>query len=135
MASGNAEGGFLLSRIVCRMDWVPDGQSHIDDLIEFEARVNDVWCRHDDAVICTYRLSKFSGDAVIDICARIRWSSSAAFPSTIRSLCRRESSCVKYAHGGQGSLRCPRRRADHESATRTSRRRDQRPAFNVALMI
>jgi len=39
------------------MDWVPDGQSHIDDLIEFEARVNDVWCRHDDAVICTYHLS------------------------------------------------------------------------------
>jgi len=26
-----------------------------------------VWCRHDDAVICTYHLSKFSGDAVIDI--------------------------------------------------------------------
>ena len=67
MASGNAEGGFPLSRIVCRMDWVPDGQSHIDDLIEFEARVNDVWCRHDDAVICTYHLSKVSGDAVIDI--------------------------------------------------------------------
>jgi len=35
MESGNAEGGFPLSRIVCRMDWVPDGQSHIDDLIEF----------------------------------------------------------------------------------------------------
>src|SRR5580698_2365789 len=67
MASGNAEGGFPLSRIVCRMDWVPDRQSYIDDLIEFEARVNDVWCRHDDAVICTYHLSKFSGDAVIDI--------------------------------------------------------------------
>jgi len=67
MASGNAGGGFPLSRIVCRMDWVPDGQSHIDDLIEFEARVNDVWCRHEDAVICTYHLSKFSGDAVIDI--------------------------------------------------------------------
>ncbi len=67
MASGNAKGGFPLSRIVCRMDWVPDGQSHIDDLIEFEARVNDVWCRHDDAVICTYHLSKFSGDVVIDI--------------------------------------------------------------------
>jgi len=61
MASPNAEG-LPLSRIVCRMDW-----SHIDDLIEFEARVNDVWCRHDDAVICTYSLSKFSGDAVIDI--------------------------------------------------------------------
>src|ERR1700732_2607431 len=67
MAGGTAEGGFLPSPIVCPMDRVPDGQSPIDDLIEFEARVNDVWCRHDDAVICTYRLSKFSGDAVIDI--------------------------------------------------------------------
>jgi MEDS: MEthanogen/methylotroph, DcmR Sensory domain len=67
MASGNAEGGYPLSRIVCRMDWVPDGQSHIDDLIEFEARVNNVWCRHDDAVICAFHLSKFGGDAVIDI--------------------------------------------------------------------
>jgi hypothetical protein len=67
MASGNAEGPFTLTRILCRMDWVPDGQSHIDDLIEFEAKVNDVWCRHDDTVICTYDLSKFSGDAVIDI--------------------------------------------------------------------
>jgi MEDS: MEthanogen/methylotroph, DcmR Sensory domain len=67
MASGNAEGGFPLSRIVCQMDWVPDGQSHIDDLIEFEAKINDLWCRHDDAVICTYRLSRFNGDAVIEI--------------------------------------------------------------------
>jgi hypothetical protein len=67
MASGNAGEEFPLSRIVCHMDWVPDGQSHIDDLIEFEARVNDVWCRHDDAVICTYRLPRFSGDTVIDI--------------------------------------------------------------------
>jgi len=67
MASSNARGVFPLSRIVCRMDWAANGQSHIDDLIEFEARVNDVWCRHDDAVICTYRLSKFSGDVVIDI--------------------------------------------------------------------
>jgi hypothetical protein len=67
MASSNAGTEFPQSRIVCQMDWVPDGQSHIDDLIEFEAKVNDVWCRHDDAVICTYRLSKFSGDTVIDI--------------------------------------------------------------------
>jgi hypothetical protein len=29
--------------------------------------VNEVWNRHDDAVICTYYLAKFGGDAVIDI--------------------------------------------------------------------
>jgi len=36
-------------------------------VIEFESRVNDVWHRHEDAVICTYRLGQFGGDAVIDI--------------------------------------------------------------------
>lgn len=67
LASGNAPGGFPLSRIVCRMDWVVGDQSRLDNVIEFESRVNDVWAHHDDAVICTYHLSKFSGDAVIDI--------------------------------------------------------------------
>jgi hypothetical protein len=67
LASGNARGGFPLSRIVCRMDWAAEGRSHVDNLIEFESRVNDVWRRHDDAVICTYHLGKFGGDTVIDI--------------------------------------------------------------------
>ncbi len=67
LASGNTDGPYPLSRIVCRMDWAADDKSHVDDLIEFESRVNDVWCRHDDAVICTYHLSKFGGDTVIDI--------------------------------------------------------------------
>lgn len=67
IASGNTPGGFPLSRIVCRMDWAAEGQSHVNDLIEFESRVNHVWEHHDDAVICTYHLGKFGGDTVIDI--------------------------------------------------------------------
>jgi len=67
LASGNAEGGFPLSRICCRMDWAVEDRSHVDDVIEFESRVNEVWLRHDDAVICTYHLGHFGGDAVIDI--------------------------------------------------------------------
>jgi MEDS: MEthanogen/methylotroph, DcmR Sensory domain len=67
LASGNAKGGFPLSRICCRMDWAVEDRSHVDDVIEFESRVNDVWLRHDDAVICTYHLGQFGGDAVIDI--------------------------------------------------------------------
>lgn len=67
LASGNAEGGFPLSRIICRMDWAGEGRSHISDLIEFESRINDVWRRHDDAVICVYDLAKFGGETVIDI--------------------------------------------------------------------
>ena len=62
IASGNAPGGFPLSRIVCRMDWAAEGKSYVNDLIEFESRVNHVWEHHDDAVICTYHLGKFGGD-------------------------------------------------------------------------
>lgn len=67
MASGNAKGGFPMSRICCRMDWAIEDRSYIDDLVEFESQVNDVWRRHDDAVICTYHLDKFGGDTVVDI--------------------------------------------------------------------
>ena len=49
------------------MDWAVEDRSYIDDLVEFESRVNDVWRRHDDAVICTYNLAKFGGETVIDI--------------------------------------------------------------------
>jgi PAS domain S-box-containing protein len=67
LASGNANGGFPLSRIVCHMDWVGDCGPQVRHVIEFESRVNEVWRRHDDAVICTYDLAKFGGDTVIDI--------------------------------------------------------------------
>jgi hypothetical protein len=67
LASGSTKGEFPLSRIVCRMDWVAERGSYADDVVEFESRVNDVWSRHDDAVICTYHLGKFGGDTVIDI--------------------------------------------------------------------
>ncbi len=67
IASVNATGGFPLSRIVCRMDWAAEEKTHVNDLIEFESRVNHVWEHHDDAVICTYHLGKFGGDTVIDI--------------------------------------------------------------------
>lgn len=67
VASGNAGGEYPLSRICCRMDWTVQDQSHVDDVIEFESRVNDMWSRHEDAVICTYHLGQFRGDEVIDI--------------------------------------------------------------------
>jgi hypothetical protein len=67
LASGNAKGGFLLSRIVCHMEWAAEGRSHVDDLLEYEARLNYILPRYKDPVICTYDLAKFGGDTVIDI--------------------------------------------------------------------
>jgi hypothetical protein len=49
------------------MDWAAGDAPCIDRLIEFESRVNDLWRRTEDAVICVYNLGKFSGDTVIDI--------------------------------------------------------------------
>jgi hypothetical protein len=66
-ASDTAKAGFPRSRIVCHMDWAVEAGSQIDNLVEFESRVNAVWLRHEDAVICTYDLAKIGGDIVIDI--------------------------------------------------------------------
>jgi len=67
MASGSSGSAYPLSRIVCQMDWATENRTHIDDLIEFESRVNNVWQHHDDAVICVYDLAKFGGDMVVDM--------------------------------------------------------------------
>jgi hypothetical protein len=67
LASRKVNGRYPLSRIVCQMDWAADSRSLIDDLVEFESRVNNVWRHHEDAVICVYDLAKFGGDTVIDI--------------------------------------------------------------------
>jgi len=67
IASGSSDSPYPLSRIVCQMEWAHDHHDCMDDLVEFEARVNDIWQRHDDAVICVYDLATFRGDIVIDI--------------------------------------------------------------------
>jgi hypothetical protein len=65
--AGRTTGGFPSHRIVCRMDWASGDPSRVEDVIEFESRVNDVWSRYADTVVCTYHLSQFRGDAIIDI--------------------------------------------------------------------
>ena len=67
LVSANIREGFPVSRIVCQMDWAAEDRSHIDDLVEFESRVNHVWRRHDDAVICVYDLRRFAGETVVDM--------------------------------------------------------------------
>ncbi len=68
MATDNAKAGFPLARIICHMEWAAaQTGTHLDALVEFESRVNDLWRRCEDAVICTYDLAKFSGETVIDI--------------------------------------------------------------------
>ena len=67
LAGGGGGGALPHSRIVCQMDWAVEGGLHVADVIESESRVNEVWRRHDDAVVCVYDLANFGGGAVIDI--------------------------------------------------------------------
>jgi len=67
VAADNAASGRSPARIICDMDWTPDGAPQSEELIEFEARVNDIWRRYDDIVICAYDLSKISSEMVLDI--------------------------------------------------------------------
>jgi hypothetical protein len=62
-----AAAGYPLTRLIAHMEWALDGKPGVEDLLEFETRVNYVMARYDDPIICTYDLSKFSASVVMDI--------------------------------------------------------------------
>ena len=62
-----AAAGYPLTRFVANMEWALLDKPGVDDLVEFETRVNYVLPKYDDPVICTYDLSKFSASVVMDI--------------------------------------------------------------------
>jgi hypothetical protein len=62
-----AAAGYPLTRFVAHMEWALLDKPGVDDLVEFETRVNYVLPKYDDPVICTYDLSKFSASVVMDI--------------------------------------------------------------------
>src|ERR1700752_1655819 len=61
-----AAAGYPLTRFLAHMEWALD-KSAIDNLVEFETRVNYVSPKSDDPLICAYDLSKFSSTVVMDI--------------------------------------------------------------------
>src|SRR5712671_6120500 len=66
LQSGDASG-YPLTRLVAHMEWALLDKPGVDDLLEYETRLNYVLPKYDDPVICTYDLSKFSASAVMDI--------------------------------------------------------------------
>jgi hypothetical protein len=65
--SGTA-AGYALTRLVGHhMDWALRDESGVNNLVEYEARLNHVLSKYNDPVICTYDLSKFSASVLMDI--------------------------------------------------------------------
>ena len=61
-----AAAGFRRIRLVAHMERSLLDKMGVDDLLEYETRLNYVIPKYDDAVICTYDLSKFGASVVVD---------------------------------------------------------------------
>jgi hypothetical protein len=64
LRSGPASG-YARTRFLAHMEWALVALPGVEDLIEFETRVNYVVPKYDDTVICAYDLAKFGADVVI----------------------------------------------------------------------
>ena len=64
---GNGRRQFGFTRLWANMEWSLEDFPGIDDIVEYEARLNDVTSRFDDVVVCTYDLNRFSASVVMDI--------------------------------------------------------------------
>ena len=62
-----AGAGYPLTRLLAHMEWACLDKPGVDDLVEYETRLNYVLPKYDDPVICTYDLSKFSSAVIIDV--------------------------------------------------------------------
>jgi MEDS: MEthanogen/methylotroph, DcmR Sensory domain len=64
---GKGKGRFGLTRFWADMEWSLENFRGVDDLVEYESRVNEVTSRFDDVVVCAYDLNRFSATVVMDI--------------------------------------------------------------------
>ena len=65
LQSGPA-AGYAQTRFVAQMEWALVDLPGVDDLIEFETQRQLCVPKYDDAVICSYDLSKFGASVVMD---------------------------------------------------------------------
>jgi len=63
-----AAAGYARTRLVGHhMDWLFLDKPAVNNLLEYEARLNGVLSKYDDPVICNYDLAKFGASVAIDI--------------------------------------------------------------------
>jgi hypothetical protein len=65
LGTGREQFGF--TRFWANMEWSLEDFPGVDDIVEYESRLNDVTVRFDDVVVCTYDLNRFSATVVMDI--------------------------------------------------------------------
>jgi hypothetical protein len=49
------------------MHWALSGLPGTEELVEYEAKVNDIWDVYQDSLVCVYDVNRFSGRVLMDI--------------------------------------------------------------------
>lgn len=63
---GRAQG-HALTRLVANMEWALEDRPGVNDIVEYETRLNYILPKYQDPVICTYDLSQFKAGVVMDM--------------------------------------------------------------------
>src|SRR5207249_4601916 len=65
--TSSGAAGYPLTRLLAHMEWALLDKPGVDDLVEYETRLNYVLPKYDDLVICAYDLTKFGASVTVDI--------------------------------------------------------------------
>jgi hypothetical protein len=60
-------GGFSFFRGVGEMTWALRGAPGVEELMDFEARLNRYMPRHPQVMLCLYELGRFGSETVVDV--------------------------------------------------------------------
>ena len=66
LKSGRSSG-YSMTRLWANMEWALEDLPGVDQIVEYETRLNHILPQYDDVVVCTYDLKKFSAATVMDI--------------------------------------------------------------------
>jgi MEDS: MEthanogen/methylotroph, DcmR Sensory domain len=66
LRAGSATG-YRRTRLLAHMEWALLDKPGVEDLVEYETRLNYVLPKYEDPVVCSYDLSKFGARVVVDI--------------------------------------------------------------------
>ena len=66
LAAGKSKG-FGFTRLVANMEWALGSWPGVNDLVEYEARINEFPLGEGDAIVCTYDLNRFGGATMMDM--------------------------------------------------------------------
>jgi hypothetical protein len=62
-----AAGGYPLTRLLAHMGWALLDKPGVEDLLEYEIRINYMLPKYDDPVICAYDLTKVRSTVAMDL--------------------------------------------------------------------